>query len=87
MLNARQILVSAPARHAARAIGLTAIAVLAGCGQKGALFLPTDPAAAQRATLPQVITGRGNPAAATPAAAASAPAATTPPTPAPASRP
>jgi predicted small lipoprotein YifL len=26
---------------------------LAGCGQKGALFLPTEPAAAGRATLPQ----------------------------------
>jgi len=28
---------------------------LAGCGQKGALYMPTDPAAANRATLPQVI--------------------------------
>ncbi|HYF17056.1 MAG TPA: lipoprotein [Ramlibacter sp.] len=30
-------------------------AVLAGCGQRGPLYLPTDPAAAERATLPQVL--------------------------------
>lgn len=30
-------------------------AVLAGCGQKGPLFLPTAPAAANRATLPQAL--------------------------------
>ena len=28
---------------------------LAGCGQRGPLYLPTDPAAANRATLPQVL--------------------------------
>jgi predicted small lipoprotein YifL len=32
-----------------------ALASLAACGQKGDLFLPTDPAAANRATLPQVL--------------------------------
>ncbi|HYP72337.1 MAG TPA: lipoprotein [Variovorax sp.] len=48
MLNARQILVSA--------IGLAMLGVgLAGCGQRGPLYLPTDPAAANRATLPQVL--------------------------------
>jgi predicted small lipoprotein YifL len=49
MLNVRQILVSA--------IGLCALGVgLAGCGQKGPLYLPTDPAAANRATLPSLLT-------------------------------
>jgi len=32
-----------------------ALTALAACGQKGPLFLPTDPAAANRATLPQVL--------------------------------
>jgi len=36
---------------------------LAACGQRGALYLPTDPAAADRATLPDLLTpsvpGRG----------------------------
>jgi len=31
------------------------MAALAGCGQKGALFIPTEPAAANRATLPQTL--------------------------------
>jgi len=49
MLNVRQILVSA--------IGLCALGVgLTGCGQKGPLYLPTDPAAANRATLPSLLT-------------------------------
>ncbi len=52
---------------------------LAACGQKGALYLPTDPAAAQRATLPQLLTPGGSdstsstnttPAPATPASGA-----------------
>lgn len=34
-------------------------AALAGCGQKGPLFIPDTPAAAQRATLPQTIFGGG----------------------------
>jgi predicted small lipoprotein YifL len=29
--------------------------LLAACGQQGALYLPTDPAAQQRATLPQTL--------------------------------
>jgi len=45
MLNVRQILVSAAS--------LVACGVaLSGCGQTGALYLPTDPAAAHRASLP-----------------------------------
>jgi predicted small lipoprotein YifL len=34
---------------------LCGLAVLAGCGQKGGLYLPTDPAARNRATLPQTV--------------------------------
>lgn len=54
---------------------------LVACGQRGALYLPTDPAAAQRATLPQLMTpeslrsSSSSEAAPAPAAAASAPAA------------
>ena len=77
MLNVRQILVSA--------IGLALVGVaLAGCGQKGALYLPTDPAAKNRATLPGLLmpgsgsaddaTSSGAAAAPAPAAASSAPA-------------
>jgi len=29
---------------------------LIGCGQRGALYLPTEPAAQDRATLPQILT-------------------------------
>ena len=48
MLKVRQILVSV--------FGLCVIGVaLGGCGQKGPLYLPTDPAAANRATLPTVL--------------------------------
>ncbi|MES2531067.1 MAG: lipoprotein [Pseudomonadota bacterium] len=70
MLNVRQILVIGAS--------LTALGVgLSGCGLKGPLYLPTDPAASQRATLPQVLTpsvGGAAAAAPVPAAAASAPA-------------
>ena len=31
-------------------------ALLAGCGQKGGLYLPQEPEAQQRATLPQILT-------------------------------
>ncbi|SDD02711.1 MULTISPECIES: LPS translocon maturation chaperone LptM [unclassified Variovorax] len=48
MLNVHQILVSA--------IGLAIVGVaLTGCGQKGPLYLPTDPAAKNRATLPGLL--------------------------------
>ena len=48
MLNVSQILV--------KGIGLAVLGVgLAGCGQRGPLYLPTDPAAANRSTLPQTL--------------------------------
>jgi predicted small lipoprotein YifL len=48
MLNVHQILVSA--------CGPALVVVgLAGCGQKGSLYLPTDPAAKGRATLPELL--------------------------------
>ncbi|CAN7250035.1 lipoprotein [Acidovorax sp. Leaf78] len=82
MLKASQILV--------RTLVLAAsAAALVGCGQRGPLFLPTGPAAAQRATLPETLTPNRDrtgssvdnstpsasvpPAAAAPADAASAP--------------
>jgi predicted small lipoprotein YifL len=46
------------------ALAFSAVALLAACGQKGPLFLPTGEAAAGRATLPQTLN---------PARAASAP--------------
>jgi predicted small lipoprotein YifL len=58
MLNAARILVTA------------SLPLLAACGQKGDLFLPTDAAAQNRATLPQTL----RPGSATPAT----PAASTP---------
>lgn len=70
MLKVRQILVSA--------LGLCAFGVgLAGCGQRGPLYLPTEPAAANRATLPETLlpgsrAPRGN-AAPAPAAASETP--------------
>lgn len=63
MLNVSQILVSAPRLRLA--LAAVVVGVLAGCGQKGPLFLPTGAAAAQRATLPETLS---------PARAASAPA-------------
>lgn len=52
---------------------------LAACGQKGALYLPTDPAAVQRATLPQLLTpgGSGSSSSTSPAPATPAGGATT----------
>ena len=49
MLRASQILV----RTIALAASAAALANLAACGQRGPLYLPTDPAASERATLPQ----------------------------------
>jgi predicted small lipoprotein YifL len=41
---------------ARRVLALAVVmSALAGCGQRGALYLPTDAAAAGRATLPQVL--------------------------------
>jgi predicted small lipoprotein YifL len=70
MLNVCQILVIASLRRVALAASV--VAMLAACGQKGPLFLPTDPAAQGRATLTETI----RPAAKAPASPASAPPAT-----------
>jgi predicted small lipoprotein YifL len=43
-----------------RILVIATLAVLAGCGQKGDLFLPTDAAAANRATLPQTLRPGGS---------------------------
>jgi predicted small lipoprotein YifL len=51
MLKAPQILV----RSIALAACAASLAFLAGCGQKGPLYLPTDPAARDRATLPETL--------------------------------
>ena len=47
--------------------------MLAGCGQKGPLFIPATSSAAERATLPQTVFGPPAQRASTPAAPASAP--------------
>jgi predicted small lipoprotein YifL len=85
MLNVRQILVSTRARAVLMVCLAAGATGLVACGQRGALYLPTDPAAAGRATLPQLMTPESlrsssssssstNAAAPAPAAAASAPA-------------
>ncbi|PKO45503.1 MAG: hypothetical protein CVU30_01345 [Betaproteobacteria bacterium HGW-Betaproteobacteria-3] len=51
---------------------VTLVAVLAGCGQKGPLFLPKEPAAARRATLPEILSPIDIPSATRPAPPASA---------------
>ncbi len=52
-------------------LAAASVTLLAACGQRGPLYIPQTPAAAQRATLPQTVWGgRGTP----PATAASAPA-------------
>jgi predicted small lipoprotein YifL len=56
MLNVRQILVSASGRAVFRVCVLVSGVAVAGCGQSGALYLPKDPAAVNRATLPDLIT-------------------------------
>ena len=67
MLNVRQILVSA--------IGLALVGVaLVGCGQKGPLYLPTEPAAVNRATLPELLLPGSNNKNESPAQAPAAPA-------------
>ncbi|RGE41596.1 hypothetical protein DZC30_18100 [Comamonas testosteroni] len=49
MLKANQILV----RSIALAACAASLAALSGCGQRGPLYLPSDPAAQGRATLPE----------------------------------
>ncbi len=82
MLNVRQILVSHRARAVLMVCLVAGTTALVACGQRGALYLPTDPAATGRATLPQLLTpdalspsSSSNAAVPAPAAAASAPAA------------
>jgi predicted small lipoprotein YifL len=53
MLKVCQILDSARIR--ALVLAMAGVALLAGCGQKGTLYLPTGEAAASRATLPQAL--------------------------------
>ncbi|MDO8252866.1 MAG: lipoprotein [Rhodoferax sp.] len=52
MLLSRRILVSAII------LGISAVS-LSACGQQGALYLPTEPAAAKRATLPETLSPFG----------------------------
>ncbi|MEO5796122.1 MAG: lipoprotein [Rhodoferax sp.] len=35
---------------------VASLAILGGCGQKGVLYHPTEPAGAHRATLPETLT-------------------------------
>ena len=83
MLRIPQILVSsaalaasAVARPVTMAVTLSVTGVIgagiSGCGQQGALYLPTEPAAARRATLPETLRP-GTPNAAPAASPASAP--------------
>jgi predicted small lipoprotein YifL len=67
MSNVSQILVSATARRLA--LAAVVVGALAGCGQKGPLYLPSDAAVPQRATLPQIL----NPAASTASAPTTTP--------------
>lgn len=53
MLQFRRILVSTISHAAFAVIVGGALLGLIGCGQTGALYLPAEPAAANRATLPQ----------------------------------
>lgn len=55
MLKLRQILVR---RLVLAGLAVVAGAAATGCGQKGALYLPTEPAAADRATLPETLSTR-----------------------------
>jgi predicted small lipoprotein YifL len=68
MLQTKRILVSALVLAAS-------VAGLSACGQPGPLYLPTEPAAARRATLPQTLLPgtRTDSAAPSPSAPASAP--------------
>ena len=76
MSNVCRILVSA--RRWRPAIAASALAMLAACGQRGVLFLPSDPAAQGRATLPETIRPAalappGSPASAPPATGTASP--------------
>lgn len=66
MMKLSQILVSRPVLAATM---VASLAILGGCGQKGVLYHPTEPASAHRATLPETLT----PEVLKPASPASAP--------------
>jgi predicted small lipoprotein YifL len=70
MSSVEQILVIAPRR--ALVLAASVVAMLGGCGQKGALYLPAGEAAANRATLPQALNPAGVAAPVVPDAPASA---------------
>ena len=53
MLRTSRILVSALNHGVCAGIAALMLLALAGCGQTGTLYLPTEPAAAKRATLPE----------------------------------
>jgi predicted small lipoprotein YifL len=53
MLRTSRILVSALNHGVCTGIAFVMLLALAGCGQTGTLYLPTEPAAANRATLPE----------------------------------
>ena len=55
MLNLQRILGSQLARAAGGVGLLAALSAVTACGQRGPLYLPAEPAAANRATLPQVL--------------------------------
>jgi predicted small lipoprotein YifL len=65
MSNLRRILCSGPWLRALAASAVLVATV--GCGQRGPLYLPTEPAAANRATLPQVLNPAGTSTSPTPA--------------------
>ena len=64
------------------ALAASVVALLAACGQKGPLFIPTEPAAQNRATLSETIrpaaTPAASPASAPPATGTASPLPTTP---------
>ena len=53
MLYRHKALVTRLPLFSALALAMALTPVLTACGQTGTLYLPTEPAAAQRATLPQ----------------------------------
>jgi predicted small lipoprotein YifL len=69
MFGVPQILVSARVRRCVAAAALAGL--LAACGQRGPLFLPTGEAAAGRATLPDTLNPAGSATATVPTTAAS----------------
>ncbi|PUE59046.1 hypothetical protein B9Z44_05245 [Limnohabitans curvus] len=75
----QKILVTGASLRACVASALCAVAALTACGQKGNLYMPSDPEFQQRAKLPDIVRRQlpGNttapaPAATSPASAASA---------------